>query len=110
MPERIDEPQAEAWLVEWTETEVGWGQRSAGAWYYSTEESATKDTVRMLAEIREREKEMESRRNRNLPLEYDRPELPPRLVRVSAELAKEIREKGHAYRERAEQGGVWPVE
>jgi hypothetical protein len=101
MPEKTDEPQAEAWRVEWTETEVGWGQRRDGAWYYPTEEAATKDTDQMLADIREREKEMENR-PRRLPLEYDRPELPPRLVPVSSELAKEIAEKGRAYRRWAE--------
>ena len=43
-------------------------------------------------------------------MEWSSPELPPLLVRVSPELAKEIREKGRAYRERAEQGGVWRVD
>jgi hypothetical protein len=109
MPERTDQPQAEAWLVEWTETEAGWGQRSDGAWYYPTEEAATTDTDRMLADIRAREKEMENR-PRKLPMEYDRPELPARLVPVSPELAREVREKGRAYRERAEHGGVRQVE
>jgi hypothetical protein len=53
----------------------------------------------MLADMREREKEMEmENRPRKLPMEYDRPELPPRLVPVSSELAREIREKGRAYR------------
>jgi hypothetical protein len=108
MPEKTDEPQAEAWLVEWTETEAGWGQRPDGAWYYATEEAATTDTDRRLAEMRERAKEMEGQR-RNLAMEWSAPELPPRLVPVSAELAKEIAEKGRAYRERAEQGGVWPA-
>lgn len=101
MPEKTDEPHTEAWIVEWTETEVGWGQRQDGAWYYPTEEAATKDTDRMLADLREREKEMENR-PRNLPMEYDRPELPPRLVPVSPELGREIREKGRAYRRWAE--------
>jgi hypothetical protein len=99
MPEKTDEPQEEESIVEWTETEAGWGQRRDGAWYYPTEEAATKDTDRMLADMREREKEMEmENRPRKLPMEYDRPELPPRLVPVSSELAREIREKGRAYR------------
>jgi hypothetical protein len=101
MPEKTDQLQAEAWLVEWTETEVGWGQRSDGAWYYPTEEAATTETDRMLAEIRALEKEMENR-PRKLPMEYDRPELPPRPVPVSPELAREIAEKGRAYRRQAE--------
>lgn len=110
MAETTNTPQAEAWLVEWTETEVGWGQRPDGAWYYPTEEAATTDTERMLTGMREREKEMEGRRRRNLPMEFSRPELPPYRVTVSPELAKEIQKKGRAFRNRAEKGGVWPVE
>jgi hypothetical protein len=109
MPNNADEPQAEAWLVEWTETEVGWGQRPDGAWYYPTEEAATKDTDRRLAEMRKWANERENRQP-NLPLEYSSPESPPLLVPVSAELAREIAEKGSAFRERSEQGGVWPTE
>lgn len=109
MPKKTDELQAEAWLVEWTETEAGWGQRPDGAWYYATEEAATRDTEQRLAEQRAREKERENH-PRNLAMEWSSPELPPLLVRVSPELAKEIREKGRAYRERAEQGGVWRVD
>jgi hypothetical protein len=108
MPNKTDEPHTEAWLVEWTETEAGWGQRPDGAWYYATEEAATKDTDRRLAEMREWAKEREGHQG-NLPMEWSSPELPPRLVPVSPELAREIREKGRAYRERAEQGGVWPA-
>ncbi|MFZ0336993.1 MAG: hypothetical protein WAL45_03110 [Terracidiphilus sp.] len=109
MPKKTDEPQAQAWLVEWTETEAGWGQRPDAAWYFPTEEAAMEATNRRLADQRAREKERESR-SPNLPMEWSSPELPPLLVPVSAELAKEIREKGHAYRECAEQGGVWRVD
>jgi len=109
MPKKTDEPQTEAWLVEWTETETGWTQRPDGAWYYPTEEAATKDTDRMLTDMRAREKEIENRLG-HLVMEYSRPELPPVLVPVSAELAKEIAEKGRAFRERAEKGGVWPLD
>lgn len=56
MPENSDEPQAEAWLVEWTETEVGWGQRPGGAWYYPAEEAAKNDTDRILADRERAEK------------------------------------------------------
>lgn len=109
MTATTNEAHAEAWLVEWTETEVGWGQRADGAWYYPTEEAAATDTERMLTGMRELEKGMESR-SRKLPMEFSRPELPPRRVAVSPELAKEIQEKGRAFRNRAEKGGVWPVE
>jgi hypothetical protein len=109
MPKNTDEPQTEAWLVEWTETEAGWGQRPDGAWYYPTEEAATKGTDRRLADMQEGEIERENRRG-NLPIEYSSPELPPRFVLVSPELAREIAEKGCAYRKLAEQGGVWQVE
>jgi len=109
MPNNADEPQAEAWLVEWAETEAGWGQRPDGAWYYPTEKAAIDDTNRRLADMRERAKARENHRP-NLPLEYSSPELPPLLVTVSAELAREVAEKGSAYRERAEKGGVWPTE
>lgn len=103
-----DELQTEAWLVEWTETESGWGQRPDGAWYYPTEEAARRDTDRMLADMRGREKEIENRLGR-LATEYSSPELPPLLVAVSPELAREVAEKGRAYRKRAERGGVWPL-
>ncbi len=109
MPKETDQPQAEAWLVEWTEVEAGWGQRSDGAWYYPAEEAATKDTDERLARVRELKKDMENRRS-NLPLEYSFPELPPLLVPVSPELAKEVAEKGRAYREHPEKGGVWPAD
>lgn len=109
MPKKTDQKQTEAWLVEWTKTETGWGQRPDCAWYYPTEEAAIKDTARMLADMRAREKELENRLG-HLVMEYSSPELPPLWVPVSPELAKEIAGKGRARRERAEQGGVWPAE
>jgi hypothetical protein len=109
MPKKTDDTQTLAWLVEWTETETGWGQRPDGAWYYPTEKAATKDTGRMLADMRAREEEIENRLG-HLVMEYSSPELPPLLVPVSPELAREIAEKGRAHRERAEQGGIWQVD
>ena len=56
-PKKRMNVQAEAWLVEWTETEAGWGQRPDGAWYYATEEAATRDTDRDWLSNGHREKE-----------------------------------------------------
>jgi len=87
-----------AWLVEWTESERGWGQRPDGAYYYPTETIAKKETKKSLTVMRKREAAIY---NGATPDEYSFPET-PRFVAVSKKLAKEIQEKGYAYRDRAE--------
>ena len=70
MTKKTEEPRTEAWLVEWTETETGWGQRRDGAWYYPTEEAATKDTDRERLDMRAREKEIGRIASGYLVMEY----------------------------------------
>ena len=66
------------------------GPASDGAWYYPTEEAATKDTDREAGcACGQREKEIrENRLGATFLMEYSFPELPPLLVQVSPGLGK----------------------
>jgi hypothetical protein len=99
IPAKAPEPVKthSAWKVQWIERERGFGQRPDGADYYPTKEKAQASTDKTLAEMRKREALTYKGRT---PDEYTSPE-EPKLVQVSAELAQEIQEKGHAYRERS---------
>ena len=82
-----------AWLVEWTETERGWGMRPDGAYYYPSKEAAEKDTAEREKAMRDDE-EKEGYGYLHAPDVYSFPE-PVRFVEVvSKKLAAEIEEKG----------------
>lgn len=83
-----------AWLVEWTELERGWGMRPDGCWYFPSEEIAKTRTKEQTRELREEEYKIYKGAT---PDEYSSAG-EPRFVPVSAELAKEIAEKGEVYR------------
>jgi len=91
-----------AWLVEWTESERGWGKRPDGCWYYPSEKVAKKQTAALLKEMRDREAKIYKG---STPDEYSYPENPV-FVPVSAELAAEIKKHGEVYRHRPEKAAA----
>ena len=88
-----------AWMQEWEESELGWGCRPDGVWYYATLDAAKNDTTKMLKRMRKAEAKIYKGAT---PEEYSRPAGDPRFVKVSEKLAAEILDKGRAYRERRE--------
>lgn len=87
-----------AWLVEWTESERGWGQRLDGCWYYPDKETAGRETKNRVSAMR---KEEAGRHKGAVPDEYSFPG-EPEFVQVNPKLAREIKDAGYAYRDRRE--------
>lgn len=87
-----------AYMVQWIESERGWGQRNDGVFYYLTEEQAEKDTEEIVKKMREYEAKIY---NGTTPREYSFP-YPPDFVEVSEELYKEIKKSGKVSKERHE--------
>jgi hypothetical protein len=92
---------AGAWLVEWTETERGWGMRPDGAYYYPSKKAAEKDTAKREQAMRD-EEEKQGFRQFNAPDVYSFPEQ-VRFVHISDKLATEIAEKGVVFLPRPEE-------
>ena len=89
--------QSGAWIQEWEESEIGWGIRPDGVYYYATEEDAKTYTASQLKDMRDGEKRMYGGL---VPDEYSRPSGKPYFSPVSDRIAGEIQEKGYTWRHR----------
>jgi len=87
-----------AYMVQWIETERGWGQRNDGVFYYLTEDQAEKDTEEIVKKMREYEAKIFGRVT---PEEYSFPQ-PPVFVEVDENLYKEIKKSGRVSKDRHE--------
>jgi len=86
--EQPDTAMHPAWMITWTESERGWGQRSDGASLHLTKE----DGAMYVAEYWAQEKIRNDAAGGGTPDEYERPDDEGKRVLIATKLLKKIQE------------------